>query len=117
MPNKENLPPTPVYQPMQLGADKAVSESIQKMTGEEKQAVYLLAKLTKRDKSRLSIMESIAKDFELGWLSNYIMAFCTFSAAEEGKRSDQIVTIVKQPEISVEGGGGFLGTIRDKLRV
>lgn len=87
------------------------------MTSEEKQAVYLLANLTKRDKSRLSVLESIAKDFKLAFLENYLMAFCTFSAAEEGKRSDQLTTIVKQPDIKVDNGGGFFGGIRDRLRV
>lgn len=117
MSKKDKLPPAPRFEPFQQGSDKAVSESITKLQSDKIPEVFLNANLTHRERKANNLMRNIGDDFHLNFLLNYVIGDCIFSVAEDGKRSDQTVEIVRQPQIQVEGGTGFFGSIKDRLRV
>jgi hypothetical protein len=109
------LPPPPRFEMVQQGSDVAVSKAIDKFTSEEPQAVKVLANLTQKDKHRLAVMDTIQKSFKFEFLKDYTLSYCTFSAAQDGKRSDQLTEVVKQPNIIAEGSSGLFGGLKERL--
>lgn len=113
--SKNKLPPEPRFKPIEIGSDKAVSESIQKLLSKEDPEVYMNANLTHRERLSDNLMRNIGQNFQLDFLLDYVKGDCILSTAENSKRSEQIVTVVKQPDIHMEGGGSILGNFRDKI--
>jgi hypothetical protein len=110
------LPPPPRFVPVE-SADTSRAEAVRKMTSDDHQAVMVLSNIDHSDVARLSVLESLEKDFQLKWLEVYIHSELSLSPAIEGKRSEQLTEITKEPVPVVEDSGGVLGRIKERFKI
>lgn len=98
-PKKEKRPEPPRFSQSKT-IESAIASTVEKLTSDEDQAVAVLANLHPSDASRLSILASVQKSYTFDWLKDYTKSFETYSAAIDGKRSDQITEIAKPPAMA-----------------
>ena len=94
--------------------DIAVASAIKELTS--KQAIELLANIERRDIPRLALLLSIADDFKLSWLEDYVLHELGLTASIEGKRSEQIVQITRSPDFLTQETTGIIDKIRSRFR-
>lgn len=80
----------------------AIAKTIESLLSDKKIMVMLLSQVDKQEIPRYSLMLSIASDFKLEWLEEYVINELALTSAIKGKRSEQIVTITKAPTITSE---------------
>lgn len=94
--------------------DIAVASAIKELTS--KNAMELLANIERRDIPRVSLLLSIAKDFSLSWLEDYVLHELALTASIDGKRSEQIVQITRSPDFLTQETTGIIDKIKQRFR-
>jgi hypothetical protein len=106
-------PKKPEYKTLET-PDIAVASAIKELTSKE--AMELLANIDRRDIPRMALLLSIADDFKLAWLQDYVYHELGLTASVEGKRSDQIVQITRSPDFLTQETTGIIDKIRQRFR-
>jgi len=94
--------------------DIAVASAIKELTS--KTAIELLGNIDRRDISRYALLLSIANDFNLSWLKDYVLHELALTASINGKRSEQIVQITRSPDFLTQETTGIIDKIRSRFR-
>jgi hypothetical protein len=110
---EKEKPKKPEYKTLET-PDIAVASAIKQLTS--KTAMELLANIEPRDIPRLALLLSIAHDFELTWLEDYVLHELALSASVEGKRADQIVQITRSPDFLTQETSGIIDRIKQRFR-
>jgi len=93
--------------------DIAVASAIKQLTSDE--ALTMLANIDRRDIPRFALLLSIAKDFELDWLKDYVYFELGLTDSIEGFRSNQLVQITRSPDFLTQETGGIIDRIRSRM--
>jgi len=94
--------------------DIAVASAIKELTS--KTAIELLGNIDRRDIPRYALLLSIANDFNLSWLEDYVLHELALTASINGKRSEQIVQITRSPDFLTQETTGIIDKIRSRFR-
>jgi len=91
----------------------ALAGAIEKLTSTD--AIELLANIDRRDIPRYALLLSIAEDFNLDWLKKFVEHELRLTCSIGGRRSEQIVRVAKNPEITMPESN-FWDRIRGRVR-
>ena len=105
-------PKKPTFKEMET-PDIAVASAIKQLTSDE--ALIMLANIDRRDIPRFALLLSIAKDFDLSWLKDYVYFELGLTDSIEGFRSNQLVQITRTPDFLTQETGGIVERIRRRI--
>jgi len=117
--NEPELPPKPI---VEYGEDieTATSKTMQIMTDEQK--IKMLSSIRENDVARIATLLTIGGDIEadIDFIKTYAYTELALSNSvmfkQGGIRSEQILKMIKQPELLVGNENGIINNIRSKFR-
>lgn len=77
--------------------DMSIAEAIKQLTAKEPHSLKLLSNIKKAEIPRYALLSSIAEDFDLDWLREFVMSELALTNGIDAIRSRQIVEVSKAP--------------------